>query len=566
MSRLNNVRLKMSQSELTRSSDSDGYIYSKDEVGTSYTTDENVDSDGSDTQTDQEYIDSLSASSPRVVPANSLVARGPPDEPPPRPPSKQNGAPKNLRSNFIRQKSSTTLPSKNAIGGFVTTRPRRPSTVHEMDMQAAAVPKMSMSDGEGPLSPRTARITSVVYAMRASERSQPKRRQSSEGVRASRATGDTTTCSDDGHSSGTPRDAVEFDEHGFKVPASAVAVYRAYRAATVGQEDSKMQQYAELLDPRASSLRDHKVVALLHIGIPPKMRRMLWLEGSGVRLRCIQRSDYYDRLEQQLDSCTRFVRNKLISGSVPTIFVDNPDAQEMFRKSIDNIDTDINRTLGENRLTDAKEFTNRLLYILRMYCLHVPHEGYTQGMHFFGMAMLVHGMSDCETFWMLDYITQHLFPLSFDRNVTGQMADQNVFCYYANKAFPKLIAYIENSGLTLQIVLAIELFGALGHNLLPHHSMYVLWDWLFLAGAPAFFGACMKILRALHNKFKATGEYKRPSTDPTAVKLRIQEMLSGMVNMPLLLSTTKLPREIDLAALNVRRTRERLNALQNQRN
>ena len=422
---------------------------------------------------------------------------------------------------------------------------------------------MSMSDGEGPLSPRTARIKNVVHAMRAADKSRPSRRKSSDALNGRIVGGDTTTCSDDGNanSAGTPRGEAEFEELGFKLPAAAVQAYRAYRAATVGQEDSKMHQYSELLDPRASLLRDHKVTALLHIGVPPKMRRMLWLEGSGVRLRCIQRSYYYDRLSQQLDSCVRFVRNKLISGAVPTIFVDNPDAQEMFRKSVDNIDTDINRTLGENRLTDAAEFTERLLYILRLYCLHVPHEGYTQGMHFFGMAMLVHGMSDTETFWMLDYITQHLFPLSF-----GQMADQKTFCYYVRKACPKLITFIEKSGLSLEIVLAIELFGALGHNLLPHHSMYVLWDWLFLAGAPAFFGACMKIVRALHSKLKSTGMYKLEHVEATVVKLRIQEMLSGMVNMPLLLSTTKLPREIDLAALNVRRTRERLNALAAQRN
>lgn len=553
----------MSRSELTRSSDSDDYNFSGDTYSTDHGSERNGDDD-SGTETDQEYIDSLSASSPRVLVKNRKIDIGPPASPPPQPPTVQEKRTGGPRANFLRQKSTNGLPGVRSGGAFVQRRPRRPSTVHEMDIAEGVRKKaMSMSDGEGPLSPRTSRITNVIHAMRAADKGKPPRRQSGEGLHGRKAGGETTTCSDDGfgNSAGTPRTDSEFDELGFKLPVAAVKAYRAYRAATVGQEDSKMQQYRELLDPRASVLRDHKITALLHIGIPPKMRRALWLEGSGVRLRCIQRADYFDRLSQQLDSCVRFVRNKLVSGSVPTIFMDNPDAQDMFRKSIDNIDTDINRTLGENRLTDAKEFTGRLLFILRLYCLHVPHEGYTQGMHFFGMAMLVHGMSDAETFWMLDYITQHLFPLSFDRNVTGQIADQNTFCYYARKSFPKLIEFIERADLSLEIVLAIELFGALGHNLLPHHSMYVLWDWLFLAGAPAFFGACMKILRALHNKLKAEGIYKLERVETTAVKMRIQEMLSGMVNMPLLLSTTKLPREIDLAALNIRRTRERLNAL-----
>jgi hypothetical protein len=229
----------------------------------------------------------------------------------------------------------------------------------------------------------------------------------------------------------------------------------------------------------------------------------------------------------------------------------------MFRKSLQNIDTDIHRTLGENRLSDADEFTRRLLRILQLYCLHVPHEGYSQGMHFFGMAMLVHGMSDAETFWMLDHITQTLFPLSFDRRVTGQVADQNVFCYYAGKALPKLCRFLERAGLDLRLVLGIELFGALGHNLFPHHSMYVLWDWLFMAGAPAFFSAALKIASALNKKLRAAGLYKLERPETSMVKARIRDMLLGIVDMPLLLSTTKLAREIDAAALRVRRNRER---------
>ena len=339
-------------------------------------------------------------------------------------------------------------------------------------------------------------------------------------------------------------DGVEYvDEYQFTIKPHAIEAYKKYRIATAGAAEMKMQRYAAVLSPSLTKHKDADATELVLLGVPMQARRKWWLTTSRASVLIITRRRYYRTL------CARLKR---IAKSMAKSNEAAP-ADEIDPAAMSQIDMDVGRTLGSHQLSDSSAYLKRLRRVLHLYCLHNKDEGFTQGLNFFAASLLVQGMSDEECFWMLHVLANDFFPMSFDVNCTGQMADLDALDYYCEKMFPDLNKLLIKHSLDFRTLCTLELLGSLMCGVMPYESVFVVWDRMMYGGPAAFFDAVFKIIGAMEKEITALVD-----KDTASIKKRACDFISGIVDMPKLLARKlKSDYTVDWRALNLRRMKLR---------
>jgi len=267
---------------------------------------------------------------------------------------------------------------------------------------------------------------------------------------------------------------VVYDEHGFALDPAIASAYRSVSLVRSNKSEIYVAELSRMRSHNVAELRDNEAVAMLTIGLPLRHRRALWLEWSGAEVCMLTHRSHYRHL------CRR-LKSRSGSDQLPATVVEE-------------IERDLGRTAGFSIHRDQATMRKRMRFVLQLHALDKPHEGYCQGGNFFVMSFLLQGMTDEEAFWMLDCLTQRLFPCSFDRAVTGQVADLATFEYYFRKSFGALHALYKEAHVDVGSVCAGGLIGSLLCDKMPYESVWCVWDVMFAGGAVEFFVALLKIM------------------------------------------------------------------------
>ncbi len=353
-----------------------------------------------------------------------------------------------------------------------------------------------------------------------------------------------------------------FDEFGFLLAPASVDAYLVHRAETIGVEDSKVHRFSELVNLNPEVFRDRVLNAAAPLGLPRICRRSVWLTSSGARARMVARRAHYERVCAELPTALAFAHKPTECPS-PELLCGDADLEREWICSVRVITADMPRTLGPHCLEDFEHYTDRMELILQRFALHSSAEGYCQGQHFMAMLMIVHKFTDEEVFWMLDAIALHIFPRSFDTRLTGRTADYNTFCYYACKNYPRLEQTAANVHLSIKLLFCDTIFGKLFIGSMPYASVCAIWDGMFVNGAHWFFIAALKIVQHVYVELGELGAFEEPLPSAKWLMENVADSLARIVDIPMLLCTTKLPgkSKIEPGALNMRRQLERCKTL-----
>jgi hypothetical protein len=328
-------------------------------------------------------------------------------------------------------------------------------------------------------------------------------------------------------SSSTPSN--HFDEHGLSLASDVAILYQAQRII----RETKAAVNSDLVDKTLgpnNRFRDNDLVSLVQLGVPHAYRRSVWLIASGVDLHVQIHHEQYKQISKlaKLKDCLHIS---------PTVR--------------DQIEKDLNRTIGLTIRRDKKSLLRKMRHVLLAHAIHKPLEGYCQALNFITMSFLVLGFSAEEAFWMLNYVTERLFPLSFDAHVTGQVADGEVLDYYFQSLFPEFSALLTRLNLNLSMLCGNVLIGTLFCDRMPYESVWCVWDRMFSGGAVEFFNAILKIIALVSSKINLN------ETDSCALIIQVHTIIRSIVDMPALLNLTVLKHKIGCAGLEFRRTTRR---------
>lgn len=337
------------------------------------------------------------------------------------------------------------------------------------------------------------------------------------------------------------------DEYGFPVAESASEMLRAMRIVNAAK-DTNMRAQLEgiMMEDDDPAYKDAFLVDSLRHGIPRSARRRVWLMGSSIASRIKSHQSSYENLCNQL----KLNKNLLISAM-----------------DMEQIEKDMTRTLRNAVIDRRKETRDSVRNVLCLHCIHNPTEGYTQGLDQIVLMFLLNGLTEEESFWLLQHYTQELFPLSYDKNVIGQRADAEVIEYYFRKTLPQFHSHLERAGTSITQMFLFRALGLFMLDPLPRSSALCIWDNVFCGGAAEFFNAMLQILVYIESKFPAVGQQSpRNNTkfytidESGEIMLFFIDTLSMLADMAAILSTP-LRRPIDAKSLNFRRTRARMKLL-----
>lgn len=320
-----------------------------------------------------------------------------------------------------------------------------------------------------------------------------------------------------------------FDEHGLSLASDVAAIYAAQRVIRETKAAINSDLVDKTLGPN-NQFRDRDLVSLVQLGVPHQYRRSVWLTASGVDLHVqIYHSQY-----KQISALAKMKDSLHVSPIVR-----------------DQIEKDLNRTIGLTIRRDKKSLIRKMRHVLLAHAIHKPLEGYCQALNFITMSFLVLGFSAEEAFWMLNYVTERLFPLSFDAHVTGQVADNEVLDYYFQSLFPEFAALLTSLGLSLSMICGNVLIGTLFCDRMPYESVWCVWDRMFAGGAVEFFNAILKVIALVNNNIDMA------ETDSCVLVVQVHTIIRSIVDMPALLNLTVLKHKIGCSGLEFRRTTRR---------
>jgi len=210
--------------------------------------------------------------------------------------------------------------------------------------------------------------------------------------------------------------------------------------------------------------------AIRTCGIPPSLRREVWLSCSGA-LSKQHGSAASDQYEHLVNLATRSSRR--------------PEMAEI-------IERDLHRTFPTNYHFEDKEGIARMRRVLLAYSLRNRAIGYCQSMNFLVAVLLLH-MEENLAFWALAAIVEDLVPGHYTKQMTGMHVDQRVFDSLVKLKLPKLYGHFEAIGFPLEAV-TYQWFLCLFVNTLPLETSLRIWDCFVHEGTKALFRSGLGIL------------------------------------------------------------------------
>lgn len=239
------------------------------------------------------------------------------------------------------------------------------------------------------------------------------------------------------------------------------------------------------MEPSATSSQiKHITHVIRHFGIPPRLRREMWLMCSGA-------------LEKQRNSGPTEQYEYLVACATS-----GDRAPEM----AEIIERDLHRTFPTNYHFENEEGITRMRRVLLAYSLRNRAIGYCQSMNFLVAVLLLH-MDENLAFWALASIVEDLVPGHYTKQMTGMHVDQRVFESLVKQRLPRLHAHLESLEFPLEFV-TYQWFLCLFVNSLPLETTLRIWDCFLHEGVKALFRSGLAILMVLQKEIISCGSFQ----------------------------------------------------------
>jgi len=262
------------------------------------------------------------------------------------------------------------------------------------------------------------------------------------------------------------------DRYGYKIPPKLLKQYLEWLEETKNENAARVEAFAHILYSIGQPYFDLDASELFREGIPPNMRRTMYLQVTGVGNTRARNPTHYAKL---LVRCS-----------------------ESKTTDREQIAKDITRTFGNNAKLSNEASQRKLSNILNAYALHNTHVGYSQGMSFIVLGLLLLDFDEEEAFWMLDYIVGML-PDCYDRSLLGVRADVEVLDYYIRAKMPRLSAFFLRNYIDVEMH-AVPFFMCLYVGYLPYETLFRLWDRIMFSGPLELFRGALKLYYAVEEQ------------------------------------------------------------------
>jgi len=223
--------------------------------------------------------------------------------------------------------------------------------------------------------------------------------------------------------------------------------------------------------------------AIRGLGIPPDLRRDVWLSCSGAisKKKAAGPEDQYE-----------YLVNQATTGEKPAM--------------ADVIERDLHRTFPTNYHFEEEEGITRMRRVLLAYSLRNRSVGYCQSMNFLVAVLLLH-MEEQMAFWALAAIVEDLVPGRYTEQMVGMHVDQKVFESLVKARLPKLFNHFVELSFPLEFV-TYQWFLCLFVNSLPLDTTLRIWDCFLHEGSKALFRAGLAILMILQKQILSANTFQ----------------------------------------------------------
>eukprot|EP00887_Chlorella_sp_A99_P001441 scaffold8.g1441.t1 len=265
------------------------------------------------------------------------------------------------------------------------------------------------------------------------------------------------------------------DCYGFEIlvtPEQAEALARCRQ-----REDAQRAKWAA--HPAGGGLPPpDRLKRLCRRGVPPELRRGVWLAASGAAARRAARHPSYYSAMAQL--------GKHESPWAHQIRLDTP------------------RTFPANAWVQSGEGQEALARVLYAFARHKPDVGYCQGMNYVAaLLLLVLGRAEEDAFWVLASLIDDdsagiLYQDMYATDLTGTHVEMRSLRELVERKLPRLAAHLDALGCDMSIV-ATDWFLCLFATTMPAESAARVWDALLVEGPKVLFRVALALLR-LHER------------------------------------------------------------------
>ncbi|KAL4443069.1 hypothetical protein ABPG77_008560 [Micractinium sp. CCAP 211/92] len=208
-------------------------------------------------------------------------------------------------------------------------------------------------------------------------------------------------------------------------------------------------------------------------GVPPDMRRRVWLQLSGANTRRQQLPPHY------------YADSALQGGSSPFAH---------------QIELDVPRTFPTNGWVQSEAGQSALRHVLRAFAHHNPRVGYCQSMNYVAaMLLLVLGRDEEDAFWVLASLIDDnddgiLYKDMYASNLNGTHVEMRSLQELVQHKLPRLGAHMQALGCDMSI-LATDWFLCLFSTSLPAETVARVWDALLNEGPKVLFRVALALLK-----------------------------------------------------------------------
>uniref|UniRef100_A0A061QXG8 Tbc protein n=1 Tax=Tetraselmis sp. GSL018 TaxID=582737 RepID=A0A061QXG8_9CHLO len=266
----------------------------------------------------------------------------------------------------------------------------------------------------------------------------------------------------------------EFDCYGFRLKLTHEQHDQRARSETnVEKRRRKWKTYFEV--NKLPSLQ--KLKRYLRKGIPPEMRRWVWLEVSGANQ--VRQLGRYEVLVRQAEETPSPVRNQ--------------------------IELDLPRTFpGQHDWIASHEGQSSLRRVLLAYSMHNEKVGYCQSMNYVAALLLVAtGKVEEDSFWLLVALLEGvLYPGMYANNLEGCHVEMKSLGKLLGKKDPRLALHMEKLGCDMNLV-STDWFLCLFCTTLPIETAARVWDCLLLEGPKILYRVALALFRMAEDRLLA---------------------------------------------------------------
>jgi len=295
------------------------------------------------------------------------------------------------------------------------------------------------------------------------------------------------------------KDGDMLDRYGYKIPEHLHEDYEEWVTSTKDASKRRGEEYAAILYTLAEPYFDVNAEELFKKGIPPAMRRCMYLQATGVGNVIAHNRGRYD----EILSLRSGVEEESLSA----------------RNSIAN---DVTRTFRSNVWLSNERGETRLKNILTVYARYNRQVGYNQSMSYIVLGFLLLEFTDEEAFWMLDHVIREVLPDYFDAGMTGLLADIEVLDYYIRAKLPQLHSFFLRNFIEPQVY-ASPLFACMYVGYLPYETLFRMWDRIMFSGALELFRSALKFFFAI--------EASLLRTDHMDLDVIMKQLIQGHLNL-----------------------------------